>query len=161
MQWVRRAGAVAHFWLWAVLLAAFLLVNTFSTVRNARSTTIPPFGKFQSSDALLLFATGGTEQSDRLVTLFDSLRPSNAILILVNWKDPRSQFIGEAVAYLSWPHPVRFVDALDPNAAGEVASMDPASVAAIVFCTANPLPWLPPGRRFASDLAVSVVNGAQ
>ena len=161
MQSVRRAGAVAHVSLWVILLAAFLFVNTRSTVHNARATTIPPFGAFQSSDAFLRVATGTRVESGRLVSLFDSLPSSKEIIILVNYKDPRSLFIGEAAAYLSWPHPVRIVDALGANAAGEVGSIEPASVAAIVFCTANTLPWLPPGRRLAPDLAVSVISGPQ
>jgi hypothetical protein len=156
-----RAPAIAHNLLWAILLGAFLFVNLPKTIRDAGREPAQVFQAFHSSDSFLHVTTETTDASERLVSLFESLPSSKTILVVVHYSDAKSQLIAEIVAYLSWPHPVRFVDVADANAASALAGIEPASVAAYVFCGVKPPPWLPSGQRFGSSLAVSVVNRAR
>jgi hypothetical protein len=161
MQWRPRGRVIAHKVLWAALLGVFLLVNLPKTIRNNRREPVQVFDAFHSSDSFLRVATQTTDASGQLVSLFESLPASKTILVIVHYRDPASQLLAEIVAYLSWPHPVRFVDVVDVNAASVLAGTEPASVAAFVFCGVKPPPWLPSEHRFGSTLAVSIPDRRQ
>jgi hypothetical protein len=154
MEWPRRGRAIVHNGLWAVLLGAFLLVNLPKIIRDTRRESTHFFGEFHSSNSFLQFTTGTTDSSERLISVFESLPSSKTILVLVHYQDPGSQLLGEVMAYLSWPHPVRILDVANTNAASELAAIDSASVAAFVFCGVNPPGWLSHGWRFGNALRV-------
>jgi hypothetical protein len=160
MQWPSRARAIAHNSLWAALMGAFLFVNVPKINRGVPREPTHLFDAFHSSNSFLQFATGTADSSEQLISLFESLPSSKKILIFVHYKDPRSQILGEVVAYLSWPHPAWILDVANANAAGDLAAIEPASVAAFVFCGVKAPTWLPPGRRFGPALEVCVGNDA-
>jgi hypothetical protein len=158
MQWPRRARAIAHNLLGAVLLGAFLFVNLPKTIRDVRREPTHFFGPFHSSNSFLQFTTGTTNSSERVISLFKSLPPSETILILVHYNDPGSQLLGQVSAYLSWPHPVQILDVANTDAVRDLAAIDSASVAAFVFCGVDPPAWLPPGWRFGDALSVVPIS---
>jgi hypothetical protein len=158
MQWRWRTRVNAHNLLWTVLLGALPLVDLPQIDRDAHPEPTRLFNTFHSSDSFLQVTADTKDSSKRLVSLFESLPSSKTILVLVHYSDPASQLLGEVMAYLSWPHPVRILDVAGTNAASELAAIEPTSVAAFVFCGVNPPPWFSHGWRFGRSLEVVPVS---
>jgi len=153
MEWYRRVCAIAHIWLWATVIAAFLWVSVPKVFRGASKNSIHLVGPFHSTDSFLHFDTGEVNGSERLLSLFESVPSSERIVIFVRNDDRRSGFIGMLVAYLVWPHPVRIID-LSRAGSGREPATDFQSVGAFVFCRVDPPPWWPRGERLGETLEV-------
>jgi hypothetical protein len=148
-----RAGAVAHVSLWAALLTLFICLTAPKIVRRVSegSSNLVGDASFHSSDTLLLFATGTTGISDRLVRFFDSVPREQRILVLERNDDPASSLIAMLSAYLAWPHPVK-VNVIRNK--GDAIGTDSTPLGAIVFCRVKPPANLPKPKRFGDGLEI-------
>jgi len=146
-----RPSSIAHISFWTVALTAFVLTSVPRIYQLAGANVIHFSGPFHSTDNFLFFDTKQPGASEKLLELFDSIPPSESVVIFTRNDDRRSPFIGMMIAYLAWPHPVRVVDVTERPSSNAGGSDFPAP-SICIFCRVPP----PPSFRGGEDLGETV-----
>ncbi len=100
---------------------------------------------FHSTNAYLQAVTKSANASPRILDVMDSLPPEKPLLIFERDNDPMSSLLGMAMAYLAWPHDVRFETVEGPRCEQELGKIAPNSVGGIAFCDVKSPSWIPGG----------------
>ena len=149
-----RGGRAAHVLLWSGVAIALLVVSAPKIYRGATTFSLQPGQPLHTSDRFLQFATGANDASRELMASFESVPPSKSVIIFVGKGDARSSLLGMTSAYLAWPHPVRLTEINGSNSDAEVLALNPATVAALVFCRVERPAWIKPGKLLGTTLEV-------
>ncbi len=147
-------GRVAHISMWSGLAAASLAVSIPKIYSGVITYSLCPTGPLHTSDSYLQFATGAPKASEKVISIFQSTVASKSIVIFTRKDDAFSSGLGMTVAYLAFPHLVRFIEINGRHPDKELSTVNPAGVAAVVFCHVSRPAWMPPGRTFGSGLEV-------
>jgi len=154
---VSRPGAIAHIWLWFILLAAFVCVSAPKVFELGPAAATAPIGdeSFHSTNSFLEFATGAKQMSRPLIAFFELAPPEKKILVLAREDDPVSSLLAKSSGYLAWPHSVEIVDlAPDRVPPTNIAALDFNSPAEVVLCRVNRPACLPAGKRLGGGFEV-------
>jgi hypothetical protein len=147
-----RLPLYLHIAVWSVLLGIFLFQSAPIVGHAVSENKIGPVEANQTIDTYLRALNGVSAGSQQLNDVLESLPRHRLLVIFVRADNPPSDFLGMLVAYLSWPREVRIVKIQNATAAQEVATIDPSSVAGMVFCSLSPPPSLGKGARFGSSI---------
>lgn len=149
-----RGGRVAHILLWSGLAVASLALSIREIYSGVIIYSLCPTGPLHTSDSYLKFATGASGASEKVISIFQSTVASRPVVIFTRKDDAFSSGLGMTAAYLASPHPVRFIEVNGMHPDKELSTVNPASVAAVVFCRVSRPAWMLPGRTFGSGLEV-------
>ncbi len=121
-------------------------------VRHALEGPLPRrIDPFHSSNAYLQVVTGSANASQRILEIMDSLPPEKPLLIFERDKDSVSSLLGMALAYLAWPHEVRFETVEGSRCDQQLARIAPSSVSGVAFCDVQSPSWIPSGIRLGQN----------
>jgi hypothetical protein len=147
-------GRIAHIMLWCGLAVASLWVSIPKIYSGATEYPLRPTGPLHTCDSYLKFATGVSDASKDLISIFQSMTASKRIIIFTRRDDAFSSGLGMTTAYLASPHLVRLFEINGMHPDNELSKMNPDEVAAVVFCRMDRPAWLPAGKVFGSGLEV-------
>lgn len=137
IRWVICAGIIALF-----------VGSSAPSVRRALAGPFPNrIDAFYSSNAYFQRITPLPNPSQRIIDVMDSLPPEKPLLIFDRERDPVSSLLAMALAYLAWPHEVRFEKVDGPRCDEQLARIAPNSVSGIAFCDVPSPAWIPGGMR--------------
>jgi hypothetical protein len=138
-----------------VICAGIIALFVWSGVPSVRRAFAGPFPNridaFHSSNAYLQTVTGSPNASQRIIDVMDSLPPGKPLLIFEREKDSVSSLLGMALAYLAWPHDVRFETVDGPRCDQQLARIAPNSVSGVAFCDVQSPSWIPGGMRLGQN----------
>jgi hypothetical protein len=147
-------GGIAHVLLWGGLAVASLGISIPKIYSGITEYPLRPTGPLHTCDSYLKFATGKSDASKDLISIFQSMASSKRIVIFTRKDDAFSSGLGMTTAYLASPHLVRLIEISGTHPDNELSKMDPDEVAAVVFCRVNRPNWLPAGKVIGSGLEV-------
>ncbi len=139
------AGSVIRYAICAGLVVLFVWSNAHSVIRALAGPLPDRMDAFHSSNAYLQKVTGSPYASQRIIDVMDSLPPEKPLLIFERERDPVSSLLGMTLAYLAWPHEVRFETIDGPRCDQQLGQIAPNSVGGIAFCDIKSPPWIPGG----------------
>jgi hypothetical protein len=140
LTWIRRSICVG--------IMALLISSSAPSVKRALAGPFPDqIDAFHSSNAYLQAVTGSAHASERIIDVMSALPADKPLLIFEREKDSSSSLLGMALAYLAWPHEVRFETANGGHCDEQLARVAPTSVSAVAFCDLPSPAWVPGGLR--------------
>jgi hypothetical protein len=144
MNWrnLRGGWGILHVTVWSLLFGIFVFKGAPIVGHAVSENKIDAIEANHTIDNYLRTLTGLKNGSERLDEVFQSLPKNKPLIIFVRGNNPPSDFLGMLVAYLSWPREVRTVKIRNTPVEQAVASIDPSSFAALIFCLVSPPPEL-------------------
>ena len=154
MRWSISLPLAAHRLFWTVLATALLFTSGPRIFRALVADSFGPIERFYSTDNYLGGITGASKPSQKIVEILTALPPQKPILIIVREKDEPGYFLGMTVAYLAWPRTVQIHALSGGSCDAMLAKVNPASLAAVVFCRVQQPAWVPAGTRIGRSASI-------
>ena len=127
-----------HAGLWSALFLIFVCVSAPIVGPAVMENRFGPIEVNRSIDAYLRALTNIENGSEKLPEVFQRLGRAGRLVIFTRDENAQSEFLGMMVGYVSWPREVQLIKVSTPTVEKELAGIDPASVAGLVFCSVNP-----------------------
>lgn len=147
-----RALLLRLMWLGAGL--AFVLLSAEKIKPKLHFSAIRNRGEFASTDSYLAPLTGVSNPSARLLKILDRLPQDKSVVLVVPDDGPRSAFIEQNVAYLSWPREVIWLCANVKQPEQALFNLRPSSLAAVIFWEVTPFARLKQGIRVGATQVI-------
>lgn len=139
-----RVWSGLHTFIWLGLGAAFLWCS-LPKLHLQRWGSIGPATSFYSTDFYLRALIGRSDASERILQTLAPLPRNKEVILFLPDTGQESRLVVLIVVYLSWPREVRWLPVTDSEVERKLISLNPRTLAALIFWDVSPPHWLPAG----------------